>query len=91
MSEQKTDFPNMEPELKQVFNKVDKILRDYKLKQDFLFLQKHENLSAQNAILKLSDQTFTTWDGQKYRLQEKTIQTILYMKCRAGFLSRGEK
>jgi len=59
-------------------NKVDKYMRNERVRMTYKLLVNMCNLSPNTARRFIREQTFETWDGSPYKLSDKAIQSILY-------------
>lgn len=68
----------MQHDQQQIFNKIDIAIRNEKIRLQYKYLRECLKLSSEEARKQLTDKEYTSWDGKKYYLSEKTIQHIIY-------------
>lgn len=68
----------MQHDLSKLFTKIDIIVRNERIRYQYKYLHNCLGLTPFEARQELINTTYTTWDGKKYLLGEKSIQRIIH-------------
>lgn len=65
---------------KVLFRKIDRIIRNWKIQQAHVFLTSVRKMTSEKSIEYIANQTFTSYDGQRYNLTTAAISSIIFRK-----------
>ena len=70
----------MEIALEQLFNKLDKVVRNHKIRLEYTYYREQIGMKSKDARELLAQKEMISWKGERYFLSEASIEAILNNK-----------